>query len=115
MTTKRQLERYNASQKQAIVRLREERDKEREQTRVAQGRIKDLALAHTPELYLVYEADSLPVVREGEPTQLGSMFTRNGLELKCGAKNCAFMWPCPSYLWATETEPFTVAVIPKST
>jgi hypothetical protein len=115
MSTKRQLERHNAAMSDNIVRLRAERDKAREETQSVHGRINELALAHEPVLWLVHGAGSLPVMRESGPTQVGSVFTCERLELKCKAKNCGYMWPCPTYLWATESEPFTLAVLPKTT
>lgn len=114
MLTKRQLQRHNATQSDTIVRLRGERDTARKETERMQDRINELALAHTPKFYLLYGAESLPVVRDNKATHIGSVFDKSALEMKCSAKNCPYMWPCPTYLWATESEPFTLAVIPKS-
>ena len=104
-----------AHQRAAITRLRDERDAARKETETVRQRIENLALEHQPEMLLTYGASSLPVVREDRgPGQLDSVFERDLVDMRCRAKTCPFAWPCPTYLWATNSLPFVVKIEPKT-
>lgn len=100
-----------AAQRSSIARLREERDTARKEAESVRQRIENLALEHQPEMLLTYGASSLPVVREDHgPGQLDSVFQRDLVEMRCRSKTCPFAWPCPTYLWATNSLPFVVKI-----
>lgn len=85
--------------KNSLQIARETSDKWEKKYYAEHQRIVDLALAHLPEVTASNE-DDLPGIGK----------TIKQPQLVCNAKNCAYFWPCPMYLWATGSEPFTVQI-----
>lgn len=67
-------------------------------------RIVDLALEHSPKLDAEHE-DHLP----GFGKTI-SLFDDKQPEFTCNGKHCHYFWPCPTYLWATGSEPFNLVI-----
>ena len=70
-------------------------------------RIVDLALDHSPKLDASNE-DGLPGLGRSI-----SYSSDKQPQFSCNGKGCAYLWPCPTYLWATGSVPFVVRIEPK--
>lgn len=90
---------------------------ERAETGRLRERIAELAKEHSKfqhdrEPIQVYEGDRLEIREGGQPYFEGKVRSI-GKQPTFWCDKCSTPWPCRTYLWATESEPFRLVVHPE--